>query len=57
MRNPNENEGNIQRDTAKEMVHTNGEGVTSESVKAEWLTSPKMVKIEPVAVPIEHGDE
>ena len=32
-------------------------GVTSEIVKAEWLTSPKVVKMEPVAVPIEHKDE
>ena len=26
-------------------------------MKAEWLTSPKVVKMEPVAVPIEHKDE
>ena len=32
-------------------------GVTSEIVKAEWLTSQKVVKMEPVAVPIEHRDE
>ena len=32
-------------------------GVTSKIVKAEWLTSPKVVKTEPVAVPIEHKNE
>ena len=37
--------------------YTNVEGVISEIVKAKWLTLPKVVKMEPEAVPIEHKDD
>ena len=57
MRNPNENEGNILRGTTGERFTPMKKVVASEIVKDEQLTFPKVMNVEPVAVPIEQKDE